>query len=286
MSRLMSLAPTTLAAISLLAAPSQSQDKNTTPIDANSRVTRCLGNLIKADNYGFRASTKGAGTIGGAITIIRQVQGQQQNAEPPVDVTEGVRIGSTLLWTRNEGETVLANRGRVWVTRDRDGNWIPGRRPLGEWKSQFLPDPEFLAKGLLHVTKNVKWEFAGPDEIDEKPVRLYKVVLENDEAKYLMRTRTLPESGAVGGGMARVVFIGGGGQKVNIPEPKAKIEVRVYEDPARRMPLRITADVWVKSPLAGEQVEETSPRRFFHFARILPHQGAEHGEALALRRDQ
>jgi len=248
MSRLTSLAAITIAALGLLPTSTRAQDKDTTPIDANSRVARCLKNLLEAQSYAFRCTSKGGNPTGG-FAVLRQLGQQQQNAELPADVTEGVHNGTTLVWTRDDGETVLANRGRTWITKDRDGNWIPGRRPLGEWKGRYLPDPEFLASGLMHLMKDVKWEFVGPDQIGEKPVRLYKVKLDGAQANYLLRTRSLPQSGTFGGAVKQFVVIAAGAaaRKANIPDPDAKIEIRIYEDPAKRMPLNITADLWIDS---------------------------------------
>jgi len=255
MSQLMSLAPITLAAVGLFTATAIAQDEPKTPNDTSSRVKRCLDNLLQAKSYAFRCSTESSGQAVGPVAMIRQL-GQQQGGKQPADVTEGVRSGQTVVWTRDNGETVLANRGRTWITKDRDGNWIPGRRPLGNWKNQYLPDPEFLASGLQHLMKRVEWESAGPSELNEKPVRVYKLTLENEDAQYLMRTQTLPKSAslALGGAVAQFVVVaagGGGAQKINFPEPKTKIEVRIYEDPAKRMPMKITADLWIEDQGGG-----------------------------------
>lgn len=210
-------------------------------ISPKSRVTRCLENLTRTKSYRCVVTKKAKAQV--------RIAGMNQGTRK--DITEVLKDGDLSCWTREDGDEVLATRSGRWVARDRDGDWIPGRTPIGStWKSLHLPDPGFLGDRLLHLMKWSKWEFQGPESIDEKPVRLYRALLEEDEANHLVRTNAVPASGGLfsSGGMVIFRAIGGGGAGFKPPEPERKIEILLYEDPVKRMPLKLVVNLWAENP--------------------------------------
>ena len=159
--------------------------------------------------------------------------------------------GGLVCWSKEDGDQVLARHRSKWVMLDRDGDWMPCRRPTGPiWGGGFLPEPSFVANRLRHLLKKSKWKLGAKTE-GEKQLRVYSTTLELDEATHLARSGALPASGGIGGmgGMIRMAI--GGGAPMLPPEPERTIELELFEDPKTNKPMRLVARVFVEGGPMG-----------------------------------
>ena len=220
----------------------EEQDSGKKELNANSRVERCLIALQEQQSFKFESSLLKSGSQALVIAI-----GGRGGRKSKPTIVEGTCEGSILSWSKDDGEEVIANQGRNWVSLDRDGDWVPSRKPVGSWTNSYLADPVFLAARLLHLLKESKWEARGTATIDEKALRLYRVELEPETAVHLVRSGAIP---AGGGGLQAlggvVIFRAMGGGKIGMPEAETTVEVLLYEDPATHTPVKMTLNIFTK----------------------------------------
>lgn len=209
------------------------QDQGQSDVDVKSRVSRVLKALREAPSYQCRTQVKAKSS-----PIMRQIGGRKTSTKTLTTVKEG----DLLCWSKSEDDEILARHGGRWILLDRDGDWIPCRKPEGPaWRSEFLPDPTFLANRLMHLLPKTEWKAAGSETLGEKAVRVYRCKLDLDEANHLIRTGALPEGGGIMGAVGRAIMVVGGPGGAGMPEPEREVEILLYEDPASRMPLKIVA---------------------------------------------
>lgn len=216
-----------------------------------SRVERCLKSLEKAPTYAFEGAML-AGNNPFANIIRMGGQGQGKPPKPKPTLIQGVRKGSLLCWTRQDGKQVLASLGSRWVQKDRDGHWIPTRGPQGSWKNAEITDPRFLASRLRELKGQTEWTMLSGVTLDERPVRCYEGTISGKSSTLLFRSGALPAGGSAGG-LGQIIMIQRAvGRNLRMPETLRKVHFKIFEDPRTHLPLKIVCEVFAKQDPNGQ----------------------------------
>ncbi len=211
---------------------------------ADSRVLRCLKTLEKSNNYAFEGAMLAGASPLGIMVMGAAGQGKAPKRKPTL--IQGVRNGSLLCWTRQDGKEVLANLGSRWVQKDREGHWIPARGPQGSWKNLEFNDPRFLAERLRELVPKTEWQLLSGVTLDEQPVRCYEGNLTGKNATLLFRSGALPAGGSTGG-LGQIIMIQRMvGRQMRMPETLRDVHLKIFEDPRTHLPLKIEVEVFAK----------------------------------------
>ncbi|GEM_PF-6914348 len=218
--------------------PDESQTRPKPVTSPKERIARLLKNLAATERI--------SGKLERHAKFPFQVAVGGKAPKIPPDVTTFLQEGPLCVWSRHEGEGVLARLGGRWVRKDRDGAWIPSLGPTGpRFERAFLPDLRFLARRLLENLDAGRWTFEGGDTIEDRPVRVYHGRFPGKASRPFLRTGALPPPSLTPG--LNIVFMGIGGMKNALPpEPRTDLDFVLFEDPARKLPLRIRVEYRTK----------------------------------------
>lgn len=241
----------------VLAAGILAQDHKAT--DAKSVEPKAEANAAKADLSGKKALVEQAlATTSAAHSLSFEskyrVDSQftrmvQRGGKPtPVTVTGSLADG-VLRAKFNDGDdealfsgrrTAVRAKGEAWTLRD--GKLADGR-PMPH---VFDPDKFFAALGeaKLEVLN------AAVGSLDDKPVEVVTVKLDEESSRSLSWSGALPSSSEMGG-MATVVFAGGAAGAPAAPKADVEIDAAFYIDPATKRILQLKVKSYSKQSLAG-----------------------------------
>ncbi|MCA8972460.1 MAG: hypothetical protein KDC95_21915 [Planctomycetes bacterium] len=235
------------AAFALLSPPTLfAQDA----VDTNARVARILRGIVGSKSVEVQEAVLSR-AVNGTISINNVAQ------KPKPALTDYVNVHGIEVWSKNDGDLMLARFGARWAMKEGGDDWIEVQKPRGaDWDTTTLVDPRFLATRLLSL-EGIAWKLEDTGEIDSKPVRRYTCAIDGDAARLLARSGALTDAAALSNPLMRIIALRGArlGAAGRNAEGKIRYEIELFENPKLKLPDRLLVRAYATpSGQGGAQV--------------------------------